>query len=108
MARPKADVDANEVFKLAKLGCKTEEIADWFGVSTDTIQRRFAAELSKGRADVKLSLRRWQLQHAENGNASLLIWLGKQMLGQRDNDLVNDESIKEIEVKISKHVKTDS
>lgn len=105
MARPKADVDGEQVFKLAKLGCKTEEIADWFGVSTDTIQRRFAAELAKGRADVKLSVRRWQLQYAEAGNAALLIWLGKQMLGQKDPESLVDESVKEIEVKITKHGK---
>lgn len=83
MARP--DIDADQVEKLAGIGCKTEEIANFFGCSTDTIQRRFAAELIKGRASVRLSLRRWQLEAAKRGNATLLIWLGKQMLGQIDS-----------------------
>lgn len=103
MARPKADIDAKEVYKLAQIGCKNEEIADWFGVSSDTISRRFAAELSKGRSDVRMSLRRWQLQAAENGNATMLVWLGKQMLGQRDNDILDSTEIKQIEIKVTKH-----
>ena len=32
----------------------------------------------------KTSLRRWQYEAAKRGNASLLIWLGKQYLGQKD------------------------
>jgi hypothetical protein len=38
----------------------------------------------KGREDVKMSLRRAQLQLALNGNPTMLIWLGKQLLGQQD------------------------
>lgn len=38
----------------------------------------------KGFADLKKSLRRKQIERAESGNATMLIWLGKQLLGQRD------------------------
>lgn len=84
IGRPLLDIDPTEVKKLAAIGCKTSEIADWFGCSTDTIENRFSAELLKGRANVRLSLRRFQLQAAEQLNPTLLIWLGKQMLGQTD------------------------
>lgn len=84
MARPQLEIDGNLVYKFASLGCKTTEIADYFSCSVDTIDRRFAEELKKGRANLKMSLRQWQLDAARNGNASLLIWLGKQMLEQRD------------------------
>lgn len=103
MARPKKNIDAEEVYKLAKLGCKNEEIAAWFNCTADTIERRFAPELAKGKSEMKMSLRRWQLRAAENGNASLLIWLGKQILGQRDNDILSSEEIKEIEIKVTKY-----
>ena len=83
MAKP-LDIDGELVEKFAKLGCKVEEIANYFGCSTDTIQRRFAAELTKGRANLQMSLRQWQLKSAERGNVAMLIWLGKQMLGQID------------------------
>lgn len=84
MARPQIPIDPEQVEKLASLGCKNSEIADFFGCSPETIERRFAPELTKGRAQVRISLRRWQLEAARKGNATLLVWLGKQMLGQRD------------------------
>jgi hypothetical protein len=87
MARPEIDIDANQVEKLARLGAKNTEIADFFDCSTDTIERRFAAELQKGRASLKMSLRQWQLKAAEKGNPTMLIWLGKQSLGQVDKSI---------------------
>lgn len=84
MARPEIEIDGKLVFKFASLGCKVTEIADYFGCSHDTINRRFASELQKGRANLKMSLRQWQLDAARNGNATMLVWLGKQMLEQRD------------------------
>lgn len=89
--KPRKPVDAEEVFKLAQIGCKTNEIADWFGVSRDTIERKFAAELTKGRLLVRQSLRRWQLEAAKKGNVAMLIWLGKQMLGQTDTPMTEEQ-----------------
>lgn len=84
MARPKKTIDPRMVHDLAQLGCKTKEIATTLGCSSDTIERRFAAELQKGRESLKISLRRWQLEAAKKGNVAMLIWLGKQMLGQTE------------------------
>lgn len=88
MARPPLEIDGVQVEKLATLGCKTTEIAHFFDCSTDTIERRFAAELTKGRASLRISLRRWQLDAARKGNATLLIWLGKQLLEQIESQSV--------------------
>ncbi len=82
--RPLIPIDPLTVEKLAQIGCKTKEIADYFGVCEDTISGRFSAELTKGRSEVRMSLRRWQLESAKKGNVAMLIWLGKQMLGQQD------------------------
>lgn len=82
MGQPKLEINAEGVQRLASMGCKIQEIADVFGCSHDTIERRFASELKKGRADLKLSLRQWQLKAAEKGNSVMQIWLGKQLLGQ--------------------------
>lgn len=84
MARPKKKIDAKLVQDLASIGCKTTEISVVVGCSRDTIERRFAAELSKGRENLKISLRRWQLEAARKGNVTMLIWLGKQVLDQTD------------------------
>ena len=84
MARPKLKIDPKLVQDLAAIGCKTTEIATIVGASVDTLDRRYAAEIEKGRTNLRASLRRWQLEAAKKGNVAMLIWLGKQMLGQTE------------------------
>lgn len=84
MARPKKKVDAKMVQDLASIGCKVVEIARILEVSEDTLNRRFAGEIAKGKENLKMSLRRWQLESAKKGNVTMLIWLGKQYLEQKD------------------------
>jgi hypothetical protein len=88
VGRDKKIVPPDEVYKLAALGCKNTEIADWFGVTEDAISRNFAAELTKARAAVKISLRRAMLNNAcQNNNAAVQIFLSKNMLGMSDNPM---------------------
>ncbi len=102
MARPKAKIDADQVEKLAAIGCSNNEIAGFFEVSKDTIERRFAAELSKGRESGKIRLRRLQWQSAEKGNVVMQIFLGKQMLGQADKtEVKTEEQIKRFVIDMS-------
>jgi len=82
--RPLHPINGKQVFKLAIMGCRNTEIADMFDCSTDTIERRFAAELKRGRAQKNLRLRKIQHRIANKGNAPMAIWLGKQELGQQD------------------------
>jgi hypothetical protein len=86
VGRDKKIVPPEEVYKLAALGCKNVEIAEWFGVSEDAISSNFAAELVKGRVAVKISLRRAMLNNAcQNMHASVQIFLAKNFLGMSDN-----------------------
>ncbi len=66
------------------MGSPNTEIGAFFSVSADTIERRFAGELAKGRAKGKTKLRQLQWQAAEKGNVTMQIWLGKQLLNQKD------------------------
>lgn len=84
MARPKKDIDPKQVEALASILCTDEEIADVLKCSSDTLTRRFRAELDQGRNMGRASLRRQQWEQAKHGNATMLVWLGKQWLGQRD------------------------
>lgn len=92
MGRPKIDIDWNEFDKLCRMQCTLAEIASWFDCSEDTIERRvketygvtFAERFSQKRGVGKIALRRKQYQLATEGNVALLIWLGKQYLGQSD------------------------
>jgi len=72
--------------------CTNEEIANVLGCHVDTIydklkdkRSEFSKAYQRGKAEGKLSLRRMQLKSAMNGNVPMLIWLGKNLLGQRDS-----------------------
>ncbi len=84
MARPLKEIDGEQVFKLARLGCTQEDIAEFFGCSDSTISERFRNEFHLGRGASKISLRRAQFKTALSGCAAMLIHLGKQYLGQTD------------------------
>ena len=85
MARPKKyNIDTEEVAKLASNGCTNKEIADFFGCSADLLEKSYSEFLRKGKVDVKIRLRQLQWASAENGNVTMQIFLGKNMLGQQD------------------------
>lgn len=77
---------------LGKVVATTKECAAVLGVSEPTFiafmkansKAREAYDNSRG--DRFVSLRRQQFKVADQGNATMLIWLGKQHLGQRDVD----------------------
>lgn len=82
--------DLVEVEKVCQLHPTDEELAAYLGCSPATIKRRkaadpdFQAAYENGRGKARLSLRRAQIEKATNGDSTMLIWLGKQLLGQRD------------------------
>ena len=84
MARPRIQIDERRVELLAGVGCTVHEIAAVLDVSHDTIERRFASLIEKGRGRMRSSLRRKQVERAMKGSDTMLIWLGKQLLGQKD------------------------
>jgi hypothetical protein len=83
--RPRKQVDEQQIESLAGIGCTIAEIAAVSGVSKDTLERNYAALIEKGREHAKSSLRRMQFKSAEAGNVTMQIWLGKQLLGQKDH-----------------------
>lgn len=85
-------VPPDEVYKLAAFGCTMEEMADWFGINRETLKYNFIEYINKGRADTKQRLRNAQIKLALGGNAAMLIWLGKNMLGQSDNPLNREDN----------------
>lgn len=85
VGRDKKIIDPEDVQGLAEIGCNDREIADWFGIAENTLRYNFSAELTKGKEGLKQKLRRAQLRVALDGNATMLIWLGKNILLQSDN-----------------------
>jgi hypothetical protein len=85
-----AKIDLGVVERAASIGCSKEEIAAVIGIHRDTLYQHLGVNpelqraLDHGSAKGRATLRRLQWKGAEEGNATMLVWLGKQLLGQRD------------------------
>lgn len=92
--------DWSNIENLCGLMCTAEEIAGFLGVSADTLDRRIKERCNYGFADYfkrhsskgRISLRRKQYQVAESGNPTMLIWLGKQYLDQKEKQEIDHQS----------------
>ena len=87
--KPRKPIDMELVKTLASIHCTDEEIASVVGVSHETLVRRkrepeFAEVMATARAGGRASLRRMQWQAAQGGNITMMIFLGKNLLRQRD------------------------
>lgn len=92
--RPRAKIDPDMVEKLAAIQCSQQEIATVVGCSVDTLQRRFRAQMESGKERGKVSIRRKQYEVAMKGDKAMLIWLGKQWLGQTDQREIRTDGLK--------------
>lgn len=89
-AQEKINVDQFE--QMCGIQCTEEEIASLFGVSVATLERWCKNEYGRNFVEVfrekrqkgKASLRRRQWLKADDGDTTMLIFLGKQYLGQAD------------------------
>ena len=84
MGRKKLDISEETVAAMAFAGSPTVEIAEFHGCDEGTIRKRFSEILTKGRASRRIKLRQAQWKVAIGGNVTMLIFLGKQELGQKD------------------------
>ena len=106
VGRPKVEINWAQVEQMCWIQCTGEEIASIVGMSYDGLDNRiqnefgmnFSEYFKKHSAHGKASLRRRQYKKAvEEGNPAMLIWLGKQWLGQSDHvevETTNREGIK--------------
>lgn len=104
MGRP-AKVRIEELEKLCAMQCPQAEIADFFGVSKQAIEKRIADSetlypytldsgerveltfrqiMDLGYSKGKISQRRALLKGVNDGEGWAVIWFGKQYMGQRD------------------------
>lgn len=91
VGRPKIELDEDLLLKLATIHCTMKEMVDIMGCSEDTLKNNFSGIIDKGKAQGKMRLRRKQMEVALEGNPTMLIFLGKAMLGQSDNPLNNED-----------------
>jgi hypothetical protein len=84
MGRPRKIMNNELVVRLAARGYVAREIALYCGISEATLFRRCADPLQRGYLLRDASLRKKQFEVAMNGNPTMLIWLGKNLLSQTD------------------------
>jgi hypothetical protein len=100
MGRPKANIDWHKVDNLLKAQCDGVGIAGILGVSPDTLYRAcqeehnigFAEYSAQKKSEGKELLRGKQFQMAVEGDKTMLVWLGKQYLDQRDKSDNHNEN----------------
>ena len=96
VGRPrKYNLDTKQVEQLAGFGCTDTEIASFFDISRTTLERNYEHYLTKGREEGKIRLRQYQWASAKKGNVAMLIWLGKQLLGQTDKQEITTTELPE-------------
>ena len=86
------EIDFKTLIGLCKIQCTGEECAAILDMDYDTLNRRLGEEGEVGFTDYfkrhsshgKASLRRKQIAVAMDGNPTMLVWMGKQHLGQTD------------------------
>ena len=104
MARPRKEIDKKQFESLCELQCTLDEICGFFNCCSDTIESwckrtynmNFSEVFKQKRGKGKISLRRAQYQTAKKGNATLLIWLGRNWLGQSENNEEKEKGSNEL------------
>lgn len=90
--KPYSKIDWDKVDNMCAIQCTGEEIAGVLDIDYDTLQRACKREKGMGFAEHfkqksgagKMSLRRKQYSVAMDGNPTMLVWLGKNWVGQSD------------------------
>jgi rhamnose utilization protein RhaD (predicted bifunctional aldolase and dehydrogenase) len=103
--RPRKEIDWEQFQLLCELHCTQAEMAGIFRLHDDQFKIRVEEHYKEDYSEVykryssngKCSLRRKQVALSET-NAAMAIWLGKQLLGQKENhqdNIVSEDTIKQ-------------
>ena len=100
MSRPEKIIDWELVDKLLIAGCHGTEIAANFGMHPETFYKRvvdkfeigFSEYLQLKRSQGDSLLRNAQFEKALEKDNTMMIWLGKQRLGQKENHEISIDS----------------
>lgn len=106
--RPRKVIDFKMLDRLCEIQCTIDEICSVLDVTDATLnarcQERFGCDFSvyyeQRRSHGKVSLRRMQYIKAMSGNTTLLMWLGKQWLGQAEKTQLSGDKEKPLSVMV--------
>lgn len=84
--------EIEQIKTLARCHCPDSEIAAYMECGENTIKRRFGPLIKEQREVGKSNIRAKQFRLAMEGDKTMLVWLGKQLLGQRER-FVEDQPV---------------
>ena len=92
VGRPKSVFNERELKFLCSIHCTLDEIAGFFQMNKDILRRKIKSEYGinwtqfyeRNSQGSRVSLRRRQIQAAMEGDTKMLVFLGKNMLGQKE------------------------
>lgn len=102
--RPPKEINWDLVERYIEVGCSGVEIAAKFRIQKQTFYERFKREYNKNfqdyhtdcdagcKADIRLSLVAKAINNKSQGNATILIFLARTMLGMREPELISNDS----------------
>lgn len=91
-------LDLKKIQAFSQVGCTREEIAALLGIDEGWFNKQITKDgdleeaILTGFANFKQSLRSTQARLALSGHPAMLIWLGKQYLGQSDKQETKQET----------------
>jgi hypothetical protein len=97
MSSKKSEIDWDTVGEFLRAQCSGVEIAEMIGIHENTLYNRckedlgleFVAFSQQKKSDGKVSLKKKQYDIAMQGDKTMLVWLGKQLLGQKDKNEID-------------------
>ena len=103
-------IDKRIFEELCAMACTEQDICSVLGVSTPTLLKFCKKEYGRTFKEiypvlsvrVRVSLRKAQFESAMKGNARMLIWLGKQYLGQSEHPKQNNEQENDLYSEVDK------
>lgn len=119
--RKPVSIDWIRVERFIQAGCNGEEVASAIGIHADTLYRRmkeegiigegtdyphFTAYYQSKRSHGDSLLKVKQFEMAMSGNIPMLIWLGKQRLGQSEKMEMKHDNEPAVEYKIGGQILT--
>ncbi|HET7336299.1 MAG TPA: hypothetical protein VFJ23_00230 [Candidatus Nitrosotalea sp.] len=109
MVRPEKQIDWRRVDELLEAGCLGTEICSHFDLTADRFYDRVKEKYGMSFTDYSQEkrqkgdsrLREKQFNKAIEGDNMMLIWLGKNRLGQKDKQEISEQSDKSITLKVN-------
>lgn len=82
------EIDVEKLKEMLAVNMPVHRIAQYFGTTKETLYNKFGDLIIESNVNFEQQLRLAQVRAANEGNPTMLIWLGKNLLNQVDSSRV--------------------